>query len=243
MSEDRPYEGKELELFAHARNWKRYWSGKIKPHLGKAVLEVGAGLGTNTPYLLGPGQGSWLCLEPDGALTEQIPATLATHPQRDIVRTRTGMLRDLAPDERFDTILYIDVLEHIEDDLGEMRQALAHLSDGGKIIVLSPAQPGLYTEFDRALGHYRRYTPRDAPRLHTARREAGGNLRARFIRPHGLGGEQAAAAPEHADGEADRALGWLARAGLAYHRSGDRILVGQKPGRHLGKSLGLIGPR
>ena len=158
MSDDRPYEGKELELFAHARNWKRYWSRSIRSHVGKSVLEVGAGLGTNTPYLLSAAQENWLCLEPDGALTEQISATLATHPQRGIVRTRTGMLRDLAPDELFDTILYIDVLEHIEDDTGEMRLALTHLAVGGKIIVLSPAQPGLYTEFDRALGHFRRYT-------------------------------------------------------------------------------------
>jgi SAM-dependent methyltransferase len=158
MNDDRPYEGKELELFAHARNWKKYWSGKIWPHLGKSMLEVGAGLGTNTPYLLGPGQERWVCLEPDGALTAQIPVTLAHHAQRGIVQTRTGFVRDLGANEKFDAILYIDVLEHIEDDRGEMRQAMAHVSPGGKIIVLSPAQPGLYTEFDRALGHYRRYT-------------------------------------------------------------------------------------
>jgi SAM-dependent methyltransferase len=158
MSEERPYEGKELEIFAQARNWKNYWSGRIRPHFGKSVLEVGAGLGTNTPYLLGPEQESWLCLEPDGALTAQVPTMLADHPQRGIVRTRTGFLRDLPAGETFDTILYIDVLEHIEDDHGEMRAALAHLSPRGKIIVLSPAQPGLFTEFDRALGHYRRYT-------------------------------------------------------------------------------------
>ena len=158
MSEDRPYEGKELELFAQARNWKRYWVKKIRPHFGKSVLEVGAGLGTNTPYLLGPQQEKWLCLEPDGSLTAQIPATLADHPQRGIVQTRTGILSTLPADETFDTILYIDVLEHIEDDQDEMRTALAHLSPNGKIIVLSPAHPGLFTEFDRALGHYRRYT-------------------------------------------------------------------------------------
>jgi len=156
----RPYEGGELELFAAARNWKAYWSGKIAPHLGNAVLEVGAGLGANTPYLLGPGQESWLCLEPDAALAERVPETLAAHPQRAGVRTRIGTLRDLAPDETFDTILYIDVLEHIEDDHGEMRAALAHLVPGGKIIVLSPAHPWLFTEFDRALGHFRRYTRR-----------------------------------------------------------------------------------
>jgi protein-L-isoaspartate O-methyltransferase len=158
MSEDRPYEGKELELFAQARNWKTYWSGKIRPHLGKSVLEVGAGLGTNTPYLLGPEQESWLCLEPDAALTAQVAATLADQPHREIVKTRTGILRDLSADETFDTILYIDVLEHIAKDFAEMSAALEHLSPQGKIIVLSPAQPWLYTEFDRALGHYRRYT-------------------------------------------------------------------------------------
>jgi len=160
MNEDRPYEGKELEIFAQARNWKTYWSDKIRSHLGKSVLEVGAGLGANTPYLLGPEQERWLCLEPDAALTARIPATLADHARRDVVKTRTGTLRDLAANETFDTILYIDVLEHIADDLGEMRSALARLSTKGKIVVLSPAHPGLFTEFDRALGHYRRYTRR-----------------------------------------------------------------------------------
>ncbi len=160
MSEDSPYQGKELELFAKARHWKKYWSDKIRPHLGKSVLEVGAGLGANTPFLLGPEQESWLCLEPDGALTVQIPVTLADLPERGMVKTRTGTLRDLAANEVFDTILYIDVLEHIEDDLGEMGAALTHLQPGGKIIVLSPAQPWLFNEFDRALGHFRRYTRR-----------------------------------------------------------------------------------
>jgi hypothetical protein len=158
MSEDRSYAGQELELFAQARHWKSYWSEKVRPHLGKSVLEVGAGLAANTPFLLGPEQESWLCLEPDAALTAQIPTTLADHARREIVRTRTGTLRDLSANETFDTILYIDVLEHIKDDLGEMRAALAHVSAKGKIVVLSPAHPGLFTEFDRALGHYRRYT-------------------------------------------------------------------------------------
>jgi SAM-dependent methyltransferase len=158
MSENRPYEGQELELFAHARNWKRYWSGKIHRHLGKSVLEVGAGLGTNTAFLVGPDQQSWLCLEPDAALTAQIPSTLSACPRREIVQTRTGFVRDLPATEIFDTILYIDVLEHIEDDHGEMQKAFAHLAPEGKIIVLSPAHAGLFTEFDRALGHFRRYS-------------------------------------------------------------------------------------
>jgi SAM-dependent methyltransferase len=160
VSEDRPYEGKELDLFAQARNWKAYWSGRIRPHIGKSVLEVGAGLGTNTPYLLGPEQQSWLCLEPDAALTARIPETLAGSPWRGLVSSRTGTLGDLPAETAFDTILYIDVLEHIDDHVGEMRAAASHLAPGGKIVVLSPAQPWLFTEFDRSLGHYRRYTRR-----------------------------------------------------------------------------------
>jgi 2-polyprenyl-3-methyl-5-hydroxy-6-metoxy-1,4-benzoquinol methylase len=158
MTADRPYEGQELELFAAARNWKNYWSGKIRPHLGKSVLEVGAGFGVNTPFLIGDAQEKWLCLEPDSALAERIPLTLADNPQREKVNVRTGTLVDLGPDEIFHTILYIDVLEHIGDDHGEMHGALAHLAPGGKIIVLSPAHPWLFTEFDRGLGHFRRYT-------------------------------------------------------------------------------------
>jgi SAM-dependent methyltransferase len=58
----------------------------------------------------------------------------------------------------FDTILYIDVLEHIEDDAAELGRARDLLRPGGRLIVLSPAYPRLYSEFDRAIGHHRRYT-------------------------------------------------------------------------------------
>lgn len=158
MSQDRPYEGQELELFAVAKNWKGYWSSQIKSHLGKSVLEVGAGLGANTPYLIGPQQESWLGLEPDAALCTQISTTLANEPWRGKVRTIIGFLKDVPAAETFDTLLYIDVLEHIEDDHAEMCAAFARLKPGGKVIVLSPAHPALYTPFDKAIGHFRRYT-------------------------------------------------------------------------------------
>ena len=52
----------------------------------------------------------------------------------------------------------MDVLEHIEDDRGEVARAARHLRPGGHIIALSPAHQWLFTPFDRAIGHYRRYT-------------------------------------------------------------------------------------
>ena len=69
-------------------------------------------------------------------------------------------LADLPFERQFNTVLYIDVLEHIEDDRQELAKAAAHLAIGGQIIVLSPAWPYLYSPFDRKIGHYRRYTKR-----------------------------------------------------------------------------------
>jgi len=158
MTSERAYEGGELDLFLAARNWKSYWSGRIRPQVGASVLEVGAGFGANTPYLFGASSRRWVCLEPDAALAAQIPVRLKDHPWAAAVETRVGTLQDIPVGEVFDTLLYIDVLEHIEDDRGEMRAALERLAPGGKIIVLSPAHPGLFTAFDRAIGHFRRYT-------------------------------------------------------------------------------------
>jgi hypothetical protein len=67
-------------------------------------------------------------------------------------------LADLVPDEKFNAILYMDVLEHIEDDEGELTRATSHLKTNGYLVVLAPALPWLYTPFDAAIGHYRRYT-------------------------------------------------------------------------------------
>jgi len=90
-----------------------------------------------------------IALEPDASLSAQI---------MDADEVLTGTLADVPKERRFDAILYIDVLEHIEDDCGELRRAALHLNPGGRIIVLAPAHPFLYTAFDAAIGHFRRYT-------------------------------------------------------------------------------------
>ena len=78
----------------------------------------------------------------------------------------SGILADLPVEWQFDTILYIDVLEHIRDDWHELSVAAGHLAAGGCIIVLNPAWPHLYSPFDRKIGHYRRYTKKSLAALH-----------------------------------------------------------------------------
>jgi SAM-dependent methyltransferase len=147
------YVGSELELFKKARNWKAYWRGQIRGFIRGEVLEVGAGIGANTLTLADLTYQRWTCLEPDAVLAARIEL-----PPGGRHRVATGTIENLPVDAKFDAILYIDVLEHIEDDRDEMARAAARLKPGGALIVMSPAHPFLFTPFDAAIGHFRRYT-------------------------------------------------------------------------------------
>ena len=152
------YVGSELDLFAHVHNWKSYWSEWVRPSIQGDVLEVGAGTGINTPLLDGGARGRWVCLEPDPALTGRM---IHQHLQAGSGRAYEhvcGTLADLNSADRFDSIVYIDVLEHIEHDREELAAAAARLRPGGRLIVLSPAHQKLFTPFDSAIGHFRRYS-------------------------------------------------------------------------------------
>jgi SAM-dependent methyltransferase len=147
------YAGSELTLFEKARHWKAYWRDRIAPFVCGDVLEVGAGIGANTRVLAELNYRQWTCLEPDAGLAAQIdPPTTDRH------QTVVGTIARLPPQARFDTILYIDVLEHIEDDRAEVERAGDRLKPDGALIILSPAHPFLYTPFDAGIGHFRRYT-------------------------------------------------------------------------------------
>lgn len=150
------YPGDELALFQHARNWKAYFSKVIKPFIKGHVVEVGAGIGASTALLNDGTASSWLLLEPDAAMSTVLAEKISSGSLPSNCRLQTGLLTDLSG--TFDTILYIDVLEHIEDDAAELRTAAAKLNPGGHIIVLSPAFQTLYNPFDKAIGHYRRYS-------------------------------------------------------------------------------------
>jgi SAM-dependent methyltransferase len=151
------YIGTELDLFAAVRNWKSYWSAQVRPFLKGDVLEVGAGIGANTGLLDPGGEGRWVCLEPDPDLAAGLRGNVAVINGRRKYDTACGTLESLNG-QQFDSILYIDVLEHIENDAEELHRAAAHLRPGGSLIVLSPAHQSLFSPFDAAIGHFRRYS-------------------------------------------------------------------------------------
>jgi hypothetical protein len=147
------YIGNELHTFQHAKRWKAYWSSLVLPSIRGDVLEVGAGIGANTLSLQTPVVRSWHCLEPDPALAREARAATAAIARCTVSEETTQTVQA----DRYDTVLYIDVLEHIEDDRGELRRAERALRRGGSVVVLSPAHQWLFSSFDEAIGHYRRY--------------------------------------------------------------------------------------
>ena len=120
------------------------------PFIGENVLEVGAGIGSTTLLLSGYSK-TWTALEPDAELAAQIEV-------RDSgVEVKVGVSSDLKADDLDDSILYIDVLEHIERHSEEIFQVQNHLALGGHLILLTPAHQFLFTPFDTEIGHFRRY--------------------------------------------------------------------------------------
>jgi SAM-dependent methyltransferase len=152
------YPGGELELFRHAVTWKQYYAGELRPFIGGDVLEVGAGIGATSRFLCEPRHSSWTCLEPDPTLVRRLTDDLAARPLPARAAVRQGTVRTLPGEPSFDTVLYIDVLEHIDDDRAELRESALRLRPGGHVIVLAPAHMSLFSPFDQAIGHLRRYT-------------------------------------------------------------------------------------
>jgi len=159
------YIGSELEIFRHAKNWKDYYGSLIRPFFGRDVLEVGAGLGATTKSLCTGKENRWVCLEPDAQMTNEIEEKIKAGALPANCEAVAQTLSELDESQKFDSILYIDVLEHIEDDRGEVLAAARHLKENGHLIVLAPAHQSLYTPFDKAIGHFRRYNKKSLASL------------------------------------------------------------------------------
>jgi ubiquinone/menaquinone biosynthesis C-methylase UbiE len=154
------YIGDELNLFKNATNWKYYFSSKIASYIKGDVLEVGAGTGINTFYLSNKNRSisSWTLLEPDTQLFNLIDENVKKDALLNLSKVN-GTIKSVS-DKLYDTIIYIDVLEHIEDSKGEIIQAKKQLKSGGHLIILVPAYNYLYNSFDKRIGHFRRYDKR-----------------------------------------------------------------------------------
>jgi SAM-dependent methyltransferase len=160
------YSGTELDALTEARNYYRAIVGHFADHLGPRVVEAGAGIGTVAEYLLdGTNLAELVLVEPAENNFPLLQARFATNPR---VRVVHGYLQDL-PAASADSVVAVNVLEHIEDDADFLRAAHRVLVPGGTLLLYVPALGPLYGTLDAAFDHRRRYTKRSlAPRLERA---------------------------------------------------------------------------
>lgn len=146
-----------LERLAVAPRFNRWMYDRLASWIGDAVLEVGSGIGNLSQFLVDRRRVVLTDTEP--AYRAHLERRFGDRPHVDV---RSLTLPDVPADltaEPFDTVVCLNVLEHIERDADALAAMRGLVRPGGTVVLLVPAVPALYGELDRALGHHRRYTP------------------------------------------------------------------------------------
>lgn len=150
-----------LEIMALARRYNRWQYDQIARFCGSRICEIGSGIGNMAQLLVNESTERAILTDPDQAY-------LAALRERFAGDARVGVealeLPDLQAAHRmsrygFDTVVALNVLEHIEDDLAALKCIATISGPGGRVIILVPAIPHLHNSLDLALGHWRRYSP------------------------------------------------------------------------------------
>ncbi len=140
-----------LERFDKSNFWIFYFVLKIRKFLKDGILEVGAGCGSFTKGYMKNFQSITLTDTDEGSYN-LLKKNFINEKNINVLNSN---IEDI--DSRFNTLLYFNVLEHIEDDKLEIKNALEKLNYGGHLIILVPAHQKIYSNLDKAVGHYRRY--------------------------------------------------------------------------------------
>jgi len=164
MTEPTIYIGKDLEAMSFTLNYHNWILDEFRPFIGKHIVEVGAGTGSVSALLLDEKPETLALVEPSEMfeqLEENISrietATKVSFHNSIFLAAEAGIVANRRPD----TIVYVNVLEHIEDDLNELAAIYRCLESGGHALIFVPALMALYGPFDRNIGHFRRYSKKE----------------------------------------------------------------------------------
>ena len=140
-----------------APRYRQWEYDLVAPYLGRSVLEIGSGMGYFSEKLAASGRDRLVLSDADEDCLERLRERYAGRPDIEVVEVRLPGRVDLA--EPVESVVAMNVLEHIEDDVQALRDLAAVLTPGGRLILWVPAYMRLYGDFDRKVGHVRRYTP------------------------------------------------------------------------------------
>lgn len=132
---------------------------RLRRWVGTRVLEIGSGIGNLSDFLLASER--LVLTDTRQEYLDRLRERFAGHPNVEVARLYLPKEPDALEGQRFDTIICLNVLEHVEDDRASLTLMRKLLQPSGRLVLLVPALPRLYGSLDRALGHYRRYSRRE----------------------------------------------------------------------------------
>lgn len=147
-----------LDAFSVAPRFNRWMADTIRPYVKDRVLEIGAGMG-NLTRALARGKQRYIASDIDQEHLSRLQARLRHYLNVETCTCDLSKSTHFEPlADAVDTVICLNVLEHIEDDLGALRNIYNALSPGGRAIVLVPCGQEIFGQLDVILGHYRRYS-------------------------------------------------------------------------------------
>ena len=149
------YDGWELKFFDKSKNFRNYQLQLIKKFIKGYIAEVGPGNGMNaSSYIKYPKKID--LYEPTRKLYLQLKKSFKKNN-----KVSTYNKKFITQKEKYDSVLYLDVLEHIKDDRNEIIKAIKSIKKGGYLIINVPAYSHLFSKFDIDVGHHKRYEKKD----------------------------------------------------------------------------------
>ncbi len=161
----------DLHTMRAARRYQSHIFSLLRPYMGSRILEVGCGIGTTTRALVEIAE-RVVGIEPNGSSVKHLRQAIGDHPRFELHACHLEECDHAAlVAARFDTVLCVNVLEHIQDDEQALRDFAEIVAPAnGHVLIYVPAVKAAYGRLDAALGHHRRYTKRSLARLFAAAR-------------------------------------------------------------------------
>jgi glycosyltransferase involved in cell wall biosynthesis len=147
-----------LDAFSDAPRFNRWMADTIRPYIGKSVLEIGAGIGNLTRLLIARRK-RYVATDLDREHLERLRCRLMARPNLETAQLDAARAEDHVPFRgQMDTVVCLNVVEHIKDDLAALRNIHALLQEGGRAVILVPEGQNIFNSLDEELGHWRRYS-------------------------------------------------------------------------------------
>ena len=152
------YGARILDSLSNTPEFNRWMADTVRPFLGTRILEIGSGIG-NLTQQLSPRRKHYIASDIDDEHLSRLRTRFPYRPNLTVTRCNLENREDFeALNQQVDSVVCLNVVEHVKDDLEGLRNIYSVLEPGGRAVILVPEGQSIYGTLDQVLGHYRRYS-------------------------------------------------------------------------------------